>query len=109
VVDVECAGNLFAAPPANLRFPDTGDFLEHSSLTTQIPTYTSTATGSDVYRCFVLPTGLTTDKFITAFEALPGNRGIVHHVLVYADTTGVSTQLDANDPGRATHRLAASV
>lgn len=91
-------GNIAAAPPQP-TFPTTGDLPGTPSLTTQIPTYTSTAMGTDVYRCFVLPTGLTADKFITAFEAVPGNRGIVHHVLVYADTTGVSTQLDAADPG----------
>lgn len=91
-------GNLATAPPQP-TFPTTGDLPGTPSLTTQIPTYTSTATGSDIYRCFVLPTGLTADKFITAFEAVPGNRGIVHHVLVYADTTGISTQLDAADPG----------
>lgn len=64
-----------------------------------MPAYTSNAAMGDVYRCFVLPTGLTADKFITAFEAIPGNRSIVHHVLIYADTTGTSTTLDANDPG----------
>ena len=91
-------GNIAAAPPQP-TFPSTGDLPGTPDLAVQIPTYTSTATGSDVYRCFVLPTGLTADKFISSFEAVPGNRSIVHHVLVYADTTGISTQLDSLDPG----------
>src|SRR5690606_9210214 len=39
--------------------------------------------------------GLGTEKFISAFEAIPGNREIVHHVLVYADTSGDCAALDA--------------
>ena len=91
-------GDLSLAPPAP-TFSDAGDLPGTPDLTVQIPDYTSSSAGSDVYRCFVLPTGLGTDQFITAFEAIPGNRSIVHHVLIYADTTGVSTSLDAADPG----------
>ena len=80
-------------------FSTNGDLPGTPDLTIQIPAYTSNAAMGDVYRCFVLPTGLTADKFVTAFEAIPGNRAIVHHVLIYADTTGVSTTLDAQDPG----------
>jgi hypothetical protein len=55
--------------------------------------------GSDVYRCFVIPTGFTTDRYVKAVDYLPGDRGIVHHVLLYADTQGVGDRLDAADPG----------
>jgi len=92
------SGNLAAAPPLP-TFPAGGDLPGTPDLSVRIPTYTSQASGQDIYRCFVLPTGLTSDRFITAFEALPGNRSIVHHVLIYADTTGQSTLLDAQDPG----------
>ncbi len=91
-------GNTSLEPPAP-TFSTTGDLPGTPSLVLKMPTYTSNSAMGDVYRCFVLPTGLTTDKFITAFEAIPGNRSIVHHVLIYADTTGTSTTLDANDPG----------
>ncbi|MCX7743341.1 MAG: T9SS type A sorting domain-containing protein [Flavobacteriales bacterium] len=63
-----------------------------------IPTYTNGATQDD-YRCFVIPTGLSTDKFVKSIEILPGNRSIVHHVLVFADTSSQVLTLDANDPG----------
>jgi hypothetical protein len=91
-------GDMSLEPPAP-TFTNNGDLPGTPDLTVRIPTYTSASTTSDIYRCFVLPTGQSADKFITAFEALPGNRSIVHHVLVYADTTGVATALDAADPG----------
>jgi hypothetical protein len=55
-------------------------------------------TSSDLYRCFVVPSGLTADQYITAIEAIPGNRNIVHHMLIYSDTSGVPLLLDALDP-----------
>lgn len=91
-------GNPALAPPTPV-FSNNGDLPGAADLTVQIPTYTSQATTGDMYRCFVLDHGQSTDRFITSFEAIPGNRPIVHHVLVYADTTGTSTALDQQDPG----------
>jgi hypothetical protein len=54
----------------------------------KIPTFTSTATGSDIYVCIAIPTGLTQDRYIRAFEIVPGNKPIVHHAIVAADSTG---------------------
>ncbi|HEY8503704.1 MAG TPA: redoxin domain-containing protein, partial [Gemmataceae bacterium] len=34
--------------------------------------------GSDLFRCFVLPTGLTEDRYVVAFEVRPGNPRVVH-------------------------------
>lgn len=51
----------------------------------------------DVYRNFVLPTGLLQDKTIAAIEFRPGNPKVVHHALMYLDTTGTGRQLDAED------------
>jgi mono/diheme cytochrome c family protein len=65
----------------------------------QIPTYTSTASSSDVYQCFSIPTNLTANKFLSAIELIPGNPGIVHHVLVFQDTTNTTDVLDAASPG----------
>lgn len=91
-------GDPNLAPPTP-TFSTDGDLPGTPDLTTLIPHYTSTATTGDVYRCFVIPSGQSVDKYITAFEAVPGNRPIVHHVLVYADTTGTCASLDAGDPG----------
>ncbi len=52
------------------------------------------ARGPDHYRCFVLPTGLTEDRFVVAYEVRPGTATVVHHVLNYFDTTGTARKLD---------------
>jgi hypothetical protein len=89
------AGDTTKAPakPAYSNLPELA-----ANIDLKMQTYTVTAQ-NDIYRCFVLPSGLTQDEFITAFEVIPGNGNIVHHVLAYEDTTSESTQLDANDPG----------
>lgn len=75
-----------------------GDVIKSPDLTVQMPVYTSTAFSGDEYRCFVVPTNLTEDKNITGIEIVPGNPEIVHHVLVFADTSIIPVQLDAKDP-----------
>jgi len=55
------------------------------------------AEGGDVYRCFVLPTNTTEDKYVSAIEVRPGNSRIVHHVIAYLDTSGKARQLEANN------------
>lgn len=52
------------------------------------------ASGPDLFRCFVLPTKLTEDKFVTAVEVRPGNGRIVHHTLNYFDTSGKGRELE---------------
>ncbi|MDL2716357.1 MAG: c-type cytochrome [Acidobacteriota bacterium] len=54
------------------------------------------ATG-DVYRCFRLPTGLNGQRYLSGIEVAPGNRSMVHHVLLFADTTGATAALDGKD------------
>lgn len=61
--------------------------------------YTVSTIGNDVYRCFVIPTGLTQDVYITEIEIVPGNREAVHHVLLFQDETDVPQQLDDQDLG----------
>lgn len=55
--------------------------------------------GKDMYRCFVLPTGLTQNQFISAIDVQPGRRSVVHHVILYLDSTGDAEKLDAADDG----------
>jgi hypothetical protein len=35
----------------------------------------------DEYRCFPIELGLTEDSFVTAFEFVPGNKAMVHHLI----------------------------
>lgn len=57
------------------------------------------AAGNDIYRCFVIPTNLDGDRYVSAVEYRPGNRRVVHHVLCYVDTTGEARKKDDADPG----------
>ncbi|MBK6829471.1 MAG: hypothetical protein IPG92_01420 [Flavobacteriales bacterium] len=59
--------------------------------------YAVPASTTDNYRCFVLPTNTTVDSYITGLEVIPGNTEMVHHVLVFQDTTGEASTLDAAD------------
>ncbi|MFN0201144.1 MAG: T9SS type A sorting domain-containing protein, partial [Bacteroidia bacterium] len=91
------AGNLQNAPtpPTYSNQPT----IANADLVSTMPSYTSTATTSDMYRCFVIPSGLSAVNYITGMEVIPGNAEIVHHVLVYQDSTPLPAQLDAQDPG----------
>lgn len=50
--------------------------------------YQVPAAGGDIYRCFVVPTTMPRDMYISGIEYQPGNRAVVHHVLAYVDTQG---------------------
>ena len=65
--------------------------------------YTVEPEGNDEYRCFVIPTHYPEGRYVTDVEVRPGNRNVVHHILVYVDTSGVARRKDGNDgmPGYA--------
>jgi mono/diheme cytochrome c family protein len=59
--------------------------------------YHLAAEGKDVYRNFVLPVDFTEDRYVSAMEFKPGNRAVVHHIVLYIDPTGKSTDLDGKE------------
>jgi peroxiredoxin len=63
------------------------------------PEYTMPAAGDDVYRCFVLSTGLEADAWVRGVEVRPGNKQTVRHVTVFTDSSGTATKRDAAGPG----------
>jgi uncharacterized protein (TIGR03437 family) len=84
--------------PAPLEFPD-GWALGAPDLIVSPDTDYTPPTQGDMYRCFSVPvTGLRGDRWISALSVRPGNPRIVHHVIAYPDSNGVSAQLDAADP-----------
>lgn len=89
-------GNPANAPSA----PVFGSSLEIPApdLKIRIPNYTIPVITKDLYRCFVIPSGLSQQKFITGMEIIPGNRNVVHHVQVFYDTGSVCQNLDNSDP-----------
>jgi hypothetical protein len=58
--------------------------------------YTPRAAPDD-YRCFVLDWPETRDRFVTGYDVHPGNRAIVHHVIVYAVPPHRVAEVDALD------------
>ena len=56
------------------------------------------ADGPDIYQHFVLPTGLTEDRLVSAVEFQPGAAEVVHHSGFYIDTQGDARRLDELDP-----------
>jgi peroxiredoxin len=88
------AGNPGDAPPPR-QFPAEGWRLGPPDLVLQAPApFQLGPVGKDVFRCFVLPTGLTEDRYVAAVEVRPGNPRIVHHTLQFLDTQGRGQQLE---------------
>ncbi len=84
VVNGAPSGDLRFAPPAPTYSNTTQ--LGTVNLSLRIPDYT-VSSNNDVYHNFVLPSGLSQLNYATAVEIIPGNSGIVHHVLVFSDST----------------------
>ncbi|MFO0965627.1 MAG: redoxin domain-containing protein [Gemmataceae bacterium] len=57
--------------------------------------FTLGPTGRDLFRCMVLPTNLSEDKYVVAVETRPSNPRVVHHVLLFVDNTGQGRKLEA--------------
>ena len=88
-------GDVSAMPDP---LPDTGEWqLGYPDLVLQMPQMFDVPRAQDTYRCFVIPTGLDADTYINAVQVLPGNKKIVHHVILYLDTSGAADQLDGKD------------
>ena len=80
-------GNPSQAPKP-VQFPKSWTLGEPDLILEPEEAYPVDAVGRDEYRCFVLPTNLTQDRFVSAIELLPGEREVVHHVSVYVDVSG---------------------
>lgn len=84
-------GDTTLAPPAPVYSNNNHQLKGIADLEITIPTFTSNASSDDSYVCFSLPTGLTQDRYLRAYEVIPGNPEIVHHVIVNVDTIGTTT------------------
>lgn len=90
-------GNRAKLPPAK-RFAPSWT-LEPDAVVEPASTFEIPAAGADIYRCFVIPTSLKEDRWVSVSEVLPGNRQIVHHVITYLDRGTTSAELDRQEPG----------
>ena len=86
--DAGCPEGDPADAPAPATFPG-GLALGKPDLVLEAPgDFVLGPTGPDLFRVFVLPTGLTEDRHVTAFQVRPGNARVVHHAVTFFDTTG---------------------
>jgi hypothetical protein len=59
--------------------------------------------GTDDSRCFLLDPRLAQDRFLTGMFVRPGNRAVVHHVILFRvgpDQVAAAQRLDAGDAGQ---------
>jgi mono/diheme cytochrome c family protein len=89
-------GDMADMPPA-LPVSDSPWHLGEPDTVLTMPEYTPPIRATDTYRCFVLPTGLTENRFISAAQALPGNPQITHHVLMFLDEYGEAEKFEGKD------------
>lgn len=89
-------GDTTQAPIAP-TYPYQYELVGTPDLILSIGSFTSGASFSDKYYCFSIPSGLTQDRILRAFEIVPGNKAIVHHAVITADTNGLySSDLSGN-------------
>ena len=72
------------AIPAPRAFPEGWTIGTPDAVLEMPETYTVSAQGTLPYQRFRVPTGFTEDKWVEAAEARPGDRSVVHHIIVYA-------------------------
>ena len=87
------------APPVDIGGVDLG---EPSILTDANVDYAPNLNLPDDYHCLPLDVTFDQDTFVTAFDVLPGDREIVHHVILYlveADAVAEMEALSAGEPG----------
>jgi len=90
-------GKASDAPPPR-TFSD-GWELGPPDLVLKAPRFTPDFSKGDLYQCFVLPTNLDHDAWVSAVEVRPGNAAMMHHALLYVEEGATSLKLDAAAPG----------
>jgi Tfp pilus assembly protein PilF len=61
--------------------------------------YTLPATGTDVFRNFVIPVPIPATRYVRAIELRADNPAILHHATIGIDRTRMARKLDRADPG----------
>lgn len=72
--------------------------LEDADETLTIPASVEVEGTDDQFLCFSIPLENADMKWLSGIQVTPGNESIVHHVLVYAETSGDSVE-QAGDQG----------
>jgi hypothetical protein len=69
--------------PAAPAFADGWSIGTPDAVFQMVQPFTVPASGTVQYQYFTIPTNFTETKWVQAIEVRPGNRALVHHVLVY--------------------------
>jgi len=88
-----------AAEPVPPTFTEGWQLGEPDLVLEMSEAYPMPAGGRDVFRNFVIPTGLDRTRWVQALEFRPGTPRAVHHADILVDRTGRSRFHDQRDPG----------
>lgn len=91
-------GDPTELPPAP-KFPSGWTNGEPDLVVTMPEAFTVPAGGRDLYRAFVVPLDLLQDVYVAGIEFRPGAKSVVHHCLLFLDTTGAARRLDEAEDG----------
>ena len=89
-------GNPSELPPLP-QFTVGWSLGEPDLIVTMTKPFTVPADGPDIYRNFVVPLGLDTDRYVKAIDFRPSARTVVHHVLYFYESSGLARKLDEED------------
>jgi hypothetical protein len=85
--------------PPPLRFSEDWKLGTPDLILEPAEEYSVAASGPDVYRCFVIPTNLARDVYLSAIDFRPSCPRVVHHINAFIDTTGAARVREEADPG----------
>jgi hypothetical protein len=88
-----------AEKPAVPTFPSGWQAGEPDQVLKFSEPYKVAADGRDQFRCFVLPMNLAKESYVSGAEFRPGNPKVVHHALIFLDSTGTARKLAAASGG----------
>ena len=74
--------------PVPPKFPDGWLAGQPDQVFKMTAAYSVPAEGADQFRCFVIPLNAIEDEYVKKVEFRPGNAKIVHHAILFLDTSG---------------------
>ncbi|MBY0525822.1 MAG: redoxin domain-containing protein [Gemmataceae bacterium] len=102
-IEQGCAqGDAKDLPPAR-QFASNEWTIGKPDLVVEMPTSfkvpAKAGKGGVPYKYFIVPTNFKEDRWVQAVEAKPGNRAVVHHIIVYARTLAKENPRDGIGDG----------
>jgi mono/diheme cytochrome c family protein len=88
-----------AAKPAPPKFSDGWQAGEPDQVIAMTESVSLPAEGPDQFRCFVIPLNAKEDEFVSQVEFRPGNHRVVHHAILFLDSTGQARKRETT-PGQ---------